>query len=159
MKASRYNSISVLFALPLALMLWQGSSCRSSKTNSNVNSAMNVNAKTSSHERDPRGTWGGQHIAMEVSDAGAKIEYDCAHGSITEKIAPDGNGKFIVKGVHVKERGGPIREGEENEQAASYQGSIDGDTMTLTVTLTQNKEALGTFTLTQGKSGRIVKCL
>ncbi len=54
---------------------------------------MNANTSTSSQSRDLRGTWGGQSIAMEVTDAGATIEYDCAHGRITEKIAPDGGRK------------------------------------------------------------------
>lgn len=96
---------------------------------------------------------------MEVTDAGATIEYDCAHGRIMEKISPDGEGKFEVKGVHVRERGGPTRQGEDNEQPAVYRGSIKDDTMTLAVELTQNSESVGTFSLTKGKTGRIRKCL
>jgi len=95
---------------------------------------------------------------MEVTDAGAEIDYDCAHGRITEKIVPDGNGNFSVKGVHVKERPGPVREGEDNERPASYRGTIHDGTMTLTVTLTEKNETVGTFTLTHGKGGRVFKC-
>ena len=120
---------------------------------------MNANANTSAQSRDLRGQWGGQHIAMEVTDAGATIEYDCAHGRITEKIVPDADGKFEAKGLHARERGGPTRQGENNEQPAVYRGSIKGETMTLTVELTQNNENIGEFTLTQGKPGRIRKCL
>lgn len=120
---------------------------------------MNTNASTASQSRDLRGQWGGQHISMQVTDAGAKIEYDCAHGRIEEKIAPNADGKFEAKGVHVRERGGPTRQGEDHEQPAIYRGSIKDDTMTLTVELARNNESAGTFTLTQGSSGRIRKCL
>lgn len=159
MSKNRYNSIGVLFALPLAFFLWQGSSCRSSNANSNANSTMNANTSTANQSRDLRGTWGGQSIAMEVSDEGAEIEFDCAHGRITEKIAPDADGKFEAKGVFARERGGPQRMGENNEQPAVYRGSIKEKTMTLSIELTRNKENLGTFTLTQGSTGRIHKCL
>jgi hypothetical protein len=156
---NRYNSIAILLALPLALFFWQGSSCRNSNARSNGNSAMSVNATTSSQERDLRGTWGGQSVALEVNDKGADIEFDCAHGRITEKIAPDANGKFESKGVFARERGGPERMGENNDQPAIYRGSIKEKTMTLTIELTRNNENLGTFTLTQGSSGRLHKCL
>ena len=155
----KYNSIAVLVALPFALFLWQGSSCRSSKANSNGHSSMNAKASTASQSRDLRGTWGGEHIAMEVTDAGATIEYDCAHGRITEKIAPDAEGKFEAKGVHTRERGGPVRQGEDDSQPAIYRGSIKDQMMTLAVELTENNESAGTFTLTHGKTGRIRKCL
>lgn len=120
---------------------------------------MNVNAATPTQTRDLRGTWGGEHIAMEVTDAGATIEYDCAHGRITERIAPDAEGKFEAKGVHTRERGGPVRQGENDEEPAIYRGSIKNQTMTLAVELTTNNESAGTYTLTQGQTGRIRKCL
>ena len=161
MSKNRYNSIGVLAAIPLALFLWQGSSCRTSNANSNANSTMKANANTSSpsQSRNLRGTWGGQSISMDVSDSGAAIEWDCAHGRITEKIAPDGEGKFEAKGVFAPERGGPQRIEENNDKPAVYRGSIKDQTMTLTVELTKNKESVGTFTLTQGKQTRLRKCL
>ena len=120
---------------------------------------MNANTSTASQSRDLRGTWGGQSIAMEVTDAGATIEYDCAHGRITEKISPHADGKFEAKGIHKRERGGPMRQGEDEGQPAIYRGSVKDETMTLTVELAENNEAVGTFTLTQGKTGRIRKCM
>ena len=119
---------------------------------------MNANTSTASQSRDLRGTWGGEHIAMEVTDAGATIEYDCAHGRITEKISLSANGTFEAKGFHTRERGGPVRQGENNEEPAVYRGSVRDETMTLTVEL-GNNESVGTFTLTHGKTGRIRKCL
>jgi len=156
---NRIFSLNAVLCLPLLAFLWQGSSCRSANANmSNNPSTANDNRSGANQGADLKGGWGGQHIHMEVTTTGAEIEYDCAHGRITEKIAPDANGKFTAKGVHVKERPGPVREGEESEQATTYRGSINDDTMVLTVTLTQNNETVGTFSLTHGKAGRVFKC-
>ena len=157
-KSNRLNSIAVLLVLWLAFFLWQGSSCRSSNTNSNASSTMNTNTSTAIQSRDLRGMWGGEHIAMEVTYAAATIEYDCAHGRINEKIAPDADGKFKAKGIHKREHGGPERDDEDEGQPAIYRGSIKDGTMTLTVELSKNNESVGTFTLTHGKTGRIRKC-
>ena len=109
---------------------------------------------------DLKGTWGGDHISLEVTDGGAEINYDCAHGSITEKIVPDAQGNFVVKGLHASERPGPVRQGDDlTGKPATYHGSIYGETMTLTVTLSGSDETVGTFKLTHGKSGRVRKCL
>ena len=135
--------------------------------NSNSGRSENVNAVTNANTGRNAGTspesvvgvWGGLHINLEVNESGAEITYDCAHGSITEKIVPDQDGKFVVKGLHVQEHPGPVREGDEGKgEAATYSGSIDGETMTLTVTLPAKQETVGTFTLTKGKTGRIRKC-
>src|SRR5213593_126833 len=155
------NSVSMFVSMSLMMFLWQGSSCRNSRSTSVMNSASTANTTPSSDANQSRGvsgTWGGPHISMEVTETGAEIEYDCAHGRITEKIVPDRNGNFEVKGIHVREHPGPVREGEDNEQPASYRGSIHDDTMTLTVTLTGKNETLGTFTLEHGSSGRVRKC-
>ena len=96
---------------------------------------------------------------MEVTETGAEIEYDCAHGRITERIVPDRSGNFEVKGVHVTEHGGPVRIDEKpNEQPARYSGWTDGRRMTLTVTVEGRKEAIGTFNLGHGSPGRVFKC-
>lgn len=106
------------------------------------------------------GQWGGQGVAMEVTGAGATLDFDCAHGSINQAIAPAGNGKFVAKGTFAIEHPGPSRE-EENAsgQPATYTGFRDGDTLSLTITLTGTGKTVGTFTLSHGKMGKIRKCL
>ncbi|HEV8599108.1 MAG TPA: hypothetical protein VGQ69_07080 [Gemmatimonadales bacterium] len=42
---------------------------------------------------------------------------------------------------------------------ARYDGRVRGDTMTLTVTLTDPNEVLGTCTLVYGRSPYVFKCL
>ena len=105
------------------------------------------------------GTWGGEHVGLEVTEQGGAVEYDCAHGTIDQKIVPDAGGNFDLRGTHVRERGGPVRKGAaEDSHPASYKGQIKGDVMTLTVTETDTGEAVGTFTLTLGRQPRIMKC-
>jgi hypothetical protein len=106
------------------------------------------------------GDWGGEHIALTITPAGASLEFDCAHGTIGEPIQPAGGGTFDASGVYVREHGGPIREDEPpDSHPARYQGRIDGSRMALTVTLTDGEEWSAQFTLTQGAAARVYKCL
>jgi hypothetical protein len=123
---------------------------------------VNANSKSADQPSQtrslPEGAWGGDHIALEVTDSGASLEYDCAHGSITEKMVLDGEGKFEVKGFHIRE-GGPTRiDAESKGRPAIYVGSSDGKTLKLTVKLADTDEVIGSFDLTHGKPGRIRKC-
>ncbi len=105
------------------------------------------------------GVWGGQHISLDVTEQGATVEYDCAHGSIDGKIIPDASGNFNVAGTHVRDHGGPVRKDEiEDAHPARFSGQIRNDTMTLTVTESDTNESVGTFTLVHGASPRIMKC-
>lgn len=105
------------------------------------------------------GTWGTEHTILVANAAGATLEYDCAHGTIDEPLIPDGDGHFDVGGTHAWEHGGPIQEGEEEILPARYQGFVFRNSMTLTVTLTDNQEVLGPFVLTQADPGTVYKCL
>ncbi len=169
--------LGVILCLPLTLVLvTQTQSCndKNMKANSNnANQTQNSNAPASLESPQPaaspsptpastrmKGHWGGQSVAMEVTDSGATLEFACAHATITEALVPDANGKFAVKGRFIKERPGPMREGDDNTgQPATYTGAVDGQTLTLSITLTDTDESVGTFALTVGKPSRIRKCL
>jgi hypothetical protein len=104
-------------------------------------------------------TWGGDHIRVVVREGGADIEYDCAHGTMDAPLDADGDGRFDVAGKHVREGPGPIRLGKTPpSRPARYTGKITGRTMTLTVTLTDTSQEVGSFTLTRGSEGLIRKC-
>lgn len=104
-------------------------------------------------------TWGGEHIRVELRNGGADIEYDCAHGTMSALPVPDAEGRFVVAGTHVREGPGPIRVGiKPVTRPARFTGKISGDTMTLSVVLTDTSQEIGTFTLTRGSDGRIQKC-
>jgi hypothetical protein len=104
------------------------------------------------------GVWGGLHINLEVGSNSAQVEYDCAHGSIEGPLVVDANGKFELRGNFTAERGGPVRADETPQpREAIYSGTINGNTMTLTLKVSGMDEA-ETFTLERGKAGRLVKC-
>lgn len=106
-----------------------------------------------------KGSWGGNHVRLEVQEGEAQIEFDCAHGTLG-KIAPDASGNFDVVGTFVAERAGPVRIDETaNGRPARFHGSVSDKTLTLTVTLTDTGDEVGTYTLTHGKATRLTKCL
>ena len=105
------------------------------------------------------GVWGGDHIRFEVTERGADIEYDCAHGTIEGRIVVDRRGRFSVRGMHYEEHGGPVRAGEA---AASYpvrlSGVVGGSLLRLTVTRAGTRRLVGTFSLARGREANLVKC-
>ncbi|HEX8722114.1 MAG TPA: hypothetical protein VF736_15875 [Pyrinomonadaceae bacterium] len=105
------------------------------------------------------GVWGGERIRFEVTERGARVEFDCAHETVEGKITVDSRGRFTVGGLHYEEHGGPVR---AEEDAGGYpvrlSGLVGGSLMKLTVTRAGTKKALGTYTLTRGAEGEIVKC-
>jgi hypothetical protein len=117
-------------------------------------------AKTSKKMSTARtGTWGGEHISLEVTADGAQVEYDCGNGTIDQKLVVDTQGRFALRGTHVREHGGPVRKDEKpDSHPARYAGQIKGDAMTLAVTETDTNEKVGTFTLVYGQQPRLTKC-
>ena len=106
------------------------------------------------------GTWGGEHVGLTVTARGARVEFDCAHGSINQRLRLDRAKRFDVRGVFVAEHGGPVREGERpDSRPARYTGQVVGQTMTLTVTLEGENRPLGAFTLRRGQPPGLTKCL
>ena len=116
-------------------------------------------AKNRKMQKIPAGTWGGLHLRMEVVDGSATIEYDCANGEIKGPLLVDRRGRFSLSGTHTPEHAGPVRRDEQpNTRPARYTGWTDGKKMTLTLTLTDTKETVGTYTLVYGQQGRVFKC-
>ena len=108
-------------------------------------------------QRIATGVWGGQHINIKVGANSATIEYDCASGVIDGPLVVDSDGNFKLHGTHHMERGGPVRSDEEpRQEPATYTGSIKGNTMTLTLKLSDSDEE--TFTLERGKPGELFRC-
>jgi hypothetical protein len=104
-------------------------------------------------------TWGGDHIGITITATGGTIEYDCAMGRIDQPIRLQ-NGRFDVRGVHWPGQGGPIGvDTLPTPRPARYQGSVSGDRMTVTVTLTDKNEVLGTYAAWKGRSPNVIKCL
>jgi hypothetical protein len=142
--------IKIVLSLPLMLALfWSGESCESKTMSVALMDAKSVKL----------GTWGGDHVVLQMTKKGASLDYDCAHGTIDRRLSTDRRGNFKARGTHYRERGGPVHAGDSQKgEPASYTGRINGNTMTLTVTLTDTNETIGTFTLAYGKEGRVMKC-
>ena len=103
------------------------------------------------------GQWGGDHVSLTVSDQTSHVELDCAHGDLSSPIQSN---RFSVPGTFVREHGGPVRTDETPDtHPALFAGSVSGDSMTLTIRLTDTNESVGSFLLTRGSPGRVVKCL
>lgn len=150
------SSIKCLL-LSLALLAFNNTpgACGGGKKSDANNSGSAPGERTAMMKNE---TWGGKGIVVQVTDAGATVEYDCAHGTI-ERLELRGDGGFEAQGTHTVESLGPTRAGAEPiTRPARYTGSVSGDEMTLTVTLTETQEKVGTFSLGRGRRTRIVKC-
>ena len=105
------------------------------------------------------GVWGGTHIRFEVTETGASVEYDCAHGTVEGKIVVDSQGRFNVYGLHYEEHGGPVRPGDD---ASGYRvrlsGRVGGSLMKLTVTRAGTRKIIGTYSLARDREPFLVKC-
>ena len=111
------------------------------------------------------GRWGGVGISLDVTSSGARIELDCAHGTIEAPLSLDAEGRFDAPGRLVRERPGPVRM-DENEtddkddkgEAVRYTGRVDGETLTLVVVRPNPPRPPNPLTAGFGKSPRLRKC-
>ncbi len=95
-----------------------------------------------------------------VSSTGASLEFDCAHGRVAEEPVLDSQGQFSLRGVYVREHGGPMRDGEpEDSQPALYIGQLEGSRVTLSILLTDVGMRIGPYTARLGQQSRLFKCL
>jgi hypothetical protein len=143
-----FKSFRVSFYLfPLLLFaLWQTGSCHSENR-----------VPEKKQNRVASGVWGGPNVRMDVIDTGASLQFSCSSGTIDEPIVID-KGRFQVKGTFTRQTPGPTREDGPKPQPATYRGSVEGQSMTLAVTLNSSKEQVGEFTLEFGKPGRVRRC-
>ena len=102
------------------------------------------------------GVWGGKGARMEVSERGALLEFGFAKGSITRPVALDAEGRFSAPGEFEREGfGSRDEDAEPARMRAVYSGAVEGDEMTLNVTLAETGESFGAFRLTRGGRGRV----
>jgi hypothetical protein len=110
-------------------------------------------------ENSMSGLWSGKHISLEITEQGAKVEYDCAHGNINKKIILDKRNHFDVLGTYIEEHGGPVKlNNASGDFPVRYIGQIKGEKMTLTVKRKDNNKVIGTFSLVHNQESSLVKC-
>jgi hypothetical protein len=117
----------------------------------------------------PVGAWGGQGVQLNVTEDGAILEYDCAHGTVNQRFEVGEDGKFDLPGTYEDETGGPtgvVTAMNENGSIsanstghpARYTGAVSGSEMSLTVALTDIGRLVGTSRLVRGATPRLHKC-
>ena len=104
------------------------------------------------------GKWGGQHISMNVAPASTEIEFDCGRATVPGAIETDNDGRFAATGTFLQERPGPTTPNGPAQRPMRLSGTVKGDDMQVSIVLTDSNEDLGTFTLTFGRTARLVKC-
>ena len=111
-------------------------------------------------EAVPNGEWGGEHIRMEVNDSGADIEFDCARGSISQRLELDDKGRFKVQGIYTAETPAPAAVDSgltASGVKATFTGTLSGSSLRLEV-LIEGQDTPRTFDLVQGDQGHLAKC-
>jgi len=119
--------------------------------NMNKNKAQTINPTAETQ-------WGGDHVRLVMKDGGADLEFDCAHGEITEPLVANSEGNFNVRGTFTREAGPVLSTGSPPPRAASYVGQIVNDKMSFKIQLTDPDQTTEAFHLTRGGSGRLWKC-
>lgn len=108
----------------------------------------------------PDGVWGGEHIRMDIKDNSADIEFDCARGTISQRLELDGQGRFSVQGLYVASTPAPVATDSGLSASgvkATYTGTLSGDSLRLDV-LIEGHDAPLTFGLVRGDPGHLAKC-
>ena len=110
--------------------------------------------------RVPEGRWGGIGLSVEVTSSGAKIELDCAHGTIDALLTLDDRGNFDLPGTLVLEHGGPVREGEtERKEAIRVTGRLDGQTLMVRIVRPGAPKQREPISVAFGKPPMLHKCV
>lgn len=101
------------------------------------------------------GTWGGDNAGLIVSGADVHVHIGCTLGDVIGPIRPDSNGRIQASGTYNVDAY-PVDRGIIHP--ANFTGRIVGQTMTLTVALTDISRVLGPVTLIYGKEPKMGPC-
>src|SRR6202162_4782784 len=101
------------------------------------------------------GTWGGDNAGLIVSNTDVHVHIGCTLGDAVGPINPDANGRFEAEGTYNVDAY-PVDRGIIHP--ARFTGQIIGQTMTLTVSLTDAVRVIGPVTLIYGKEPKMGPC-
>jgi hypothetical protein len=101
------------------------------------------------------GTWGGDNAGLIVNDTDVHVHIGCTLGDALGPIHPDANGRFESNGTYNVDAY-PVDRGIVHP--ARFTGQITGQTMALTVSLTDIARVLGPVTLIYGKEPTMGPC-
>lgn len=95
------------------------------------------------------GEWGGTQASLSLSTAGGTVAYACGAGTIAAGWTLAADGTFNATGTHAF-GGGPVPIGGRPPHPARYNGRVDGDVLTMTVTITDLAQTIGPLRLVRG---------
>lgn len=109
---------------------------------------------------DVLGIWGGQGVTLEINENSSNFEFDCATAMINSKLKTTDNQIDTQFGTFTYEHGGPIKIDEKPDiHPAQFRGEIKNDSMTIIITILDQKRPDQVFKLKKGEMGRVFKCL
>jgi hypothetical protein len=139
---------ALLLGVPVLMVTFlQSDSCSASRTTAGVQRPAVLAS----------GTWGANHLNLEVSNNEITLQFDCAQGSIKPPIRLK-DGRFDVVGTYTPESHGPTRKDGPAPREARYSGELTGEKLDLTVRLVRPVETIGHYNLAHGKQGKLWKC-
>lgn len=112
-------------------------------------------AATSTRITDVVGTWGGDNAGLIVNNTDVHVHIGCTLGDAVGPIRTDANGRFEATGTYNVDAY-PVDRGIVHP--ARFVGQIRGETMTLTVSLTDITRVLGPVALIHGKEPKMGPC-
>ena len=98
---------------------------------------------------DAVGSWGGPFASLVLTAQGGTVTYLCGAGTIDSGWTLTSDGGFEAVGQHFF-GGGPAPTEGRPPHPARYAGLIRGNTLTLTVTVTDLDQTIGPFELKRG---------
>lgn len=105
------------------------------------------------------GVWGSENASLTITKAGATLDVLSAggcFGSYGESAQPIPNGPFSIAGTYTQLIGaypGKI------QYAAQYSGFVEGNRLSITITVPALQQAIGPFLLTNGVNNAWSPCL
>jgi hypothetical protein len=117
--------------------------------------ALACSAAGPTHITEIAGTWGGDNAGLIVNGTDLHVHIGCTLGDAVGPIKPDADGRFGATGTYNVDAY-PVNRGITHP--ATFSGRIVGETMTLTVSLTDTARVLGPVTLIYGKEPQMGPC-
>jgi hypothetical protein len=118
-------------------------------------SILACSSATTARITEVAGTWGGDNAGLIVTDTDVHVHIGCTLGDAVGPIHPDADGRFEATGTYNVDAY-PVDRGITHP--ATFSGQIIGETMTLTVSLTDITRVLGPVNLTYGKEPKMGPC-
>jgi hypothetical protein len=95
------------------------------------------------------GEWGGTEASLALTRLGGTVSYACGAGTIDSTWTLTPAGQFEASGQHFF-GGGPVPAEGRTPHPALYHGDLEGDHLTLSVTLLDLDQTIGPFHLVRG---------